>query len=187
MASRPDNQHGRYRPFRGQIDQPASTTTAPHGAPTASDQAAGPLSGLLASLHSNATGLSSAIAAAILQSVGPNRIDSAAPRRLLAAFIGRFSNPLIMILLAAAGVSAFTGDVASFGIIASIVLVSVVLDVVQEHRAENAAERLRDQVSLQATALRDGRATEVPSAAVVPGDVVLLTAGDLVPADCRLI
>jgi len=169
------------------MDQPAGITLAPQRAPTASDQAASPLSGLLASLHSAATGLSSADAAAILQTVGPNRIDTAAPRRLLAAFIGRFSNPLILVLLGAAGVSAFTGDVPSFGIIATIVLMSVVLDVVQEHRAENAAERLRNQVSLQATALRDGLPVEVPSANVVPGDVVLLTAGDLVPADCRLI
>ena len=168
------------------MDQPTSTT-APHGPPTASDQAAGPLSGLFASLHSAATGLSGADAAAILQAVGPNRIDQAAPRRLLAAFIGRFGNPLILVLLGAAGVSAFTGDIPSFGIIATIVLMSVVLDVVQEHRAENAAERLRNQVALQATALRDGRPVEVPSAAIVPGDVVLLTAGDLVPADCRLI
>ena len=169
------------------MDQPAGITIAPHGAPTASDQATGPLSDLLASLHSAATGLSGADAAAILRTVGPNRIDQAAPRRLLAAFVGRFSNPLILILLGAAGVSAFTGDVPSFGIIATIVLMSVILDVVQEHRAENAAERLRNQVSLQATALRDGRPVEVPSAGIVPGDVVLLTAGDLVPADCRLI
>jgi Mg2+-importing ATPase len=169
------------------MDQPAGITIAPHGAPTASDQAAGPLPELLAFLHSAATGLSSADAATILQTAGPNRIDPAVPRRLLAAFIGRFSNPLILILLGAAGVSAFTGDVPSFGIISTIVLMSVVLDVVQEHRAENAAERLRNQVSLQATALRDGRPVEVPSAGIVPGDVVLLTAGDLVPADCRLI
>jgi len=169
------------------MDQPAGITIVPHGAPTASDQAAGPLSDLLASLHSAVTGLSGADAAAILRTIGPNRIDQAAPRRLLAAFIGRFSNPLILILLGAAGVSAFTGDVPSFGIISTIVLMSVVLDVVQEHRAENAAERLRNQVSLQATALRDGRPVEVPSAGIVPGDVVLLTAGDLVPADCRLI
>lgn len=169
------------------MDQSAGITVAPHGAPTASDQAAGPLSDLFASLHSAATGLSGAEAAAILQTAGPNRIDQAAPRRLLAAFISRFSNPLILILLGAAGVSAFTGDVPSFGIISTIVLMSVVLDVVQEHRAENAAERLRNQVSLQATALRDGRPVEVPSAGIVPGDVVLLTAGDLVPADCRLI
>ena len=169
------------------MDQPTGITNVRHGTPTAADQAAGSLSDLFASLHSAATGLSGADAVTLLQAVGPNRIDQAAPRRLLAAFIGRFGNPLILVLLGAAGVSAFTGDVPSFAIIATIVLVSVVLDVVQEHRAENAAERLRNQVALQATALRDGRPVEVPSAGIVPGDVVLLTAGDLVPADCRLI
>jgi Cation transporter/ATPase, N-terminus len=95
-------------------------------------------------------GLSASDAAAILKTVGPNRIDSAAPKRLLADFIGRFSNPLVLVLLFAAAVSAFTGDVPSFVIITVIVLMSVILDVVQEHQAENAAERLREQVSLSA-------------------------------------
>ena len=123
----------------------------------------------------------------MLRAVGPNRFDTAAPRRVLAALIGRFRNPLVLVLLGAAAVSAFTGDVPSFVIITVIVLVSVLLDVVQEHRAENAAERLRNQVALTATALRDGQAVEVPSAEIVPGDIVLLAAGDLVPADSRLI
>ena len=91
-----------------------------------------------------------------------------------------------MILLFAAAVSAFTGDVASFVIIAAIVLMSVILDVTQERQAQNAAERLREQVSLSATALRDGKPVDVPAAEIVPGDVVLLAAGDLVPADSRL-
>src|SRR5574337_356380 len=86
-----------------------------------------------------------------------------------------------------AAAAAFTGDVPSFVVIAIIVSMSIVLDVVQEHRAENAAERLRAQVSLSATVFRDGRAVQVPAVDIVPGDVVLLVAGDLVPADCRLI
>ena len=94
---------------------------------------------------------------------------------------------MVLILLFAAGVSAFTGDVPSFLIIAVIVLMSVILDVTQERQAQNAAERLREQVSLSAKALRDGRPADVPAAEIVPGDVVLLAAGDLVPADSRLI
>src|SRR5208283_4384212 len=101
-------------------------------------------------------------------SVGPNRIDSAKPKRLLADFLGRFRNPLVLILLGAAAVSAFTGDVPSFVIITVIVLGSVILDLAQERRAENAAERLRDQVSLSAKALRDGKPIEIPAAEVVP-------------------
>ncbi len=90
-------------------------------------------------------------------------------------------------MLFAAAVSALTGDVASFGVIATIVLISVVLDVTQERQAQNAAERLREQVSLSVTAVRDGAPIEIPAAELVPGDVVLLAAGDLVPADSRLL
>ena len=62
---------------------------------------------------------------------------------------------------------------------------SVILDVVQEHRAEIAAERLREQVSLSARALRDGQPVDIPAVEIVPGDIVLLAAADLVPADFR--
>ena len=151
------------------------------------DLAVLPLAEFLQFLHSTDTGLSTSDAGAILNAVGPNRIETTKRRRLLAAFIERFSNPLVLILLFAAAVSAFTGDVPSFVIIAAIVLMSVILDVTQEHQAQNAAERLREQVSLSAKALRDGKPVEIPAVEIVPGDVVLLAAGDLVPADCRLI
>ncbi len=152
-----------------------------------SDMALRPLADLLRSLRSSGAGLSRRDAAEILRTAGPNQVGTAVPKRLLAAFAGRFRNPLVLVLLGAAAVSAFTGDVPSFAIITLIVLMSVVLDVVQEHRAENAAERLRNQVALTARALRDGQAVDVPSAGIVPGDIVLLTAGDLVPADSRLV
>jgi len=138
-------------------------------------------------LHSTESGLSASDAAAILKTVGPNRIDSTKPKSLLTAVIKRLSNPLVSILLFAAAVSAFTGDVPSFAIITVIVLMSVILDVTQERQAENAADRLREQVSLSAKALRDGQPVDIPSAEIVPGDIVLLAAGDLVPADSRLI
>ena len=152
-------------------------------APGISDLAAVPLPDLLQRLHSTEAGLSTSEAAAILETVGPNRIETARHKTLLADFIGRFRNPLVFILLFAAAVSAFTGDVPSFVIIATIVLMSVILDVMQERQAQNAAERLREQVSLSAKALRDGKPVDVPAAQIVPGDVVLLAAGDLVPAD----
>ncbi|HLN11469.1 MAG TPA: cation-transporting P-type ATPase, partial [Xanthobacteraceae bacterium] len=156
-------------------------------APETSDLAVLPLPDLMQMLHSADTGLSASNAAAILKTVGPNRIESAKPKGLLTAFIERFGNPLVLILLFAAAVSAFTGDVPSFVVIAVIVLMSVILDVTQERQAENAAERLREQVALSAKALRDGQPVDVPVAEIVPGDIVLLAAGDLVPADCRLI
>jgi len=155
--------------------------------PEISDLAVVPLADLFQRLHSTDAGLSASDAAAILETVGPNQIDTAKHKSLLADLVGRFSNPLVLILLFAAAVSAFTGDVPSFVIIATIVLMSVILDVTQERQAQNAADRLRQQVSLSAKALRDGKPVDVPATQIVPGDVVILAAGDLVPADARLI
>ena len=163
------------------------SVTPDAAAPETSDLAVLPLAELLQFLHSTDTGLSTPDAGSILNTVGPNRIELTKQRRLLVAFIGRFKNPLVLILLFAAAVSAFTGDVPSFAIITAIVLMSVILDVVQEHQAQNAAERLREQVSVSVRALRDRIAVDIPAVEVVPGDVIFLAAGDLVPADSRLI
>ena len=146
-----------------------------------------PLPDLLQSLHSTATGLRASDAAAALKAVGPNRIESVRRKTLLLALIERFSNPLVLILLFAAAISAATGDVPSFAIITVIVLMSLLLDVTHERQALNAAASLRQQVALSAKVLRDGTPIDVPATDIVPGDVVLLAAGDLVPADCRLI
>jgi P-type Mg2+ transporter len=160
---------------------------APAPPVTGASAATLPLAALLASLNSSQTGLSAAEATARLRTYGPNVIATHGPTGLLIAFLRRFRNPLVLILIAAAGVSALTGDVPSFVIITIIVLMSVVLDVVQEHRAENAAEALRQQVALSAKALRDQQPLDVPASTLVPGDVILLAAGDLIPADSRLI
>src|SRR5208337_3481844 len=119
-----------------------------HAGPEISDLAVVPLADLFERLHSTDAGLSASDAAAILETVGPNQIDTAKKKSLLSDFIERFSNPLVLILLFAAAVSAFTGDVPSFVIIATIVLMSVILDVAQERQARDAADRLRQQVSL---------------------------------------
>ncbi len=146
-----------------------------------------PLPDLFQMLNSSGIGLSTSDATAILKRVGPNKIETAKRKHLLVAFVGRFGNPLVLILMVAAAVSAFTGDIPSFVIITTIVLMSVTLDVVQEHQAENAAERLREQVSPSTNVLRDGQPVDLSAAEIVPGDIVLLAAGDLVPADSRLI
>ena len=154
--------------------------------PSTQDVAAVPLADLLTRLHCTANGFAAKEAAAVLDIVGPNHIDAAPRKHLAVTLVERLTNPLVMILLFAAAVSAFTGDVASFVIITVIVLMSVVLDLTQEYQAQNAAARLRDQVAPTATVLRDGGAVEIAAADVVPGDIVLLAAGDLVPADARL-
>jgi Mg2+-importing ATPase len=138
---------------------------------------------LLAVLGSSLGGLTAAEAASRLGVAGPNVLRPQHERALLLQFLGRFKNPLVLLLLAASAVSAATGDVASFVIILVVVLLSATLDFFQEHRAGKAAERLRQSVAVRATALRGGAEAEVPVADLVPGDVVLLSAGALVPAD----
>ena len=98
-------------------------------------------------------------------------------------FLAHFKNPLVLILLAASMVSALSGELTNFIIISAIVLLSVTLDFVQEYRANAAAEKLRQSVMLHATVVRDGRTLELPMEQIVPGDLVLLAAGDLAPAD----
>ena len=102
-------------------------------------------------------------------------------------FLLHFKNPLVLVLLVASGISALTGDASGALVIGLIVLMSVTLDFVQSYRAGQAADRLALQVAVTATALRDGLPCELPVARLVPGDVVLLSAGNLVPADARVL
>src|SRR5206468_881260 len=83
------------------------------------------------------------------------------------------------------GISALTGELTSAVIIITMALLSVMLDSVQEHRAGQAAERLRQSVAVRVSAVRDGKPADIPVRDLVPGDVVLLAAGDLIPADGR--
>ena len=105
---------------------------------------------------------------------------------LLLQFLTKFRNQLVIILLVASVISAFIGDVTSFIIITIIVLKSVTLDFIQEFRAGQAVERLRQSVKVHVQALRDGKSQEIPLPSLVPGDIVLLSAGDMVPGDGRI-
>ncbi len=122
-----------------------------------------------------------------LRQFGPNRLQPALQRTVLLQFLAHFRNPLVLVLLAACGISALTGDVSGALIIGLIVLMSVSLDFVQSWRAGQAAERLALQVAVLATVLRDGQPCELAVAQLVPGDVVLLAAGSLVPADGQVL
>jgi Mg2+-importing ATPase len=141
----------------------------------------------LARLGTSATGLDTATARSRIAEYGPNDAAAEKHRSLALQFLARFRNPLIAILLAASALSAATGDVPSFVIIAAIVLLSITFDFVQETRAQSAVAALRRSVAVQATVRRDGRPVSLPIDQLVPGDIVELIAGDLVPADCRLI
>ena len=140
-----------------------------------------------ADLAASATGLSGAAAKASLARFGPNLFRQKRERSLLLQYLTRFKNPLVLVLLAASAVSAFTGELTNFLIITCIVVLSVTLDFVQEYRANAAAEKLRQSVSIRAIVIRDGKPLEVAVTEVVPGDVLLLSAGDLIPADGRVL
>ncbi|MDO8449544.1 MAG: magnesium-translocating P-type ATPase [Rhodoferax sp.] len=132
-------------------------------------------------------GLTSAEAAERLKQCGPNRLQPATQRAVLWQFLAHFKNPLVLVLLAASGISALTGDVTGALIIGAIVVMSVTLDFVQAYRAGRAAEQLALKVAVTATVLRDGHPRELPVTELVPGDVVMLSAGNLVPADARVL
>ena len=142
-----------------------------------------PLAEPQAELATDAAGLSSAEARSRLAKFGPNLFRDHQERSLFLQFLSRFKNPLVILLLAASAISAFTGEMTNFVIITVMVLFSVTLDFVQEHRAGKAAESLRHSVSVRARVIRDGKPSEVPVTEVVPGDLAVLSAGDMVPAD----
>ena len=104
-----------------------------------------------------------------------------------AQFLHFCTNPLVLILLVASAISALLGQAIDSAIIAAMVVLSIVLNFFQAYRSGRAVEALRNQVAPSATALRDGRWLEIPRREVVPGDLVRLSAGDLVPADGRLL
>jgi Mg2+-importing ATPase len=132
-------------------------------------------------------GLTWAEAARRLDEYGPNDPAPKKQRSQLTELLLQFANPLVAILLFASIVSVFVGELVNAGIICVIVSLSVAVNFFQTFRSQAAAERLRAVVAPTATALRDGVFREVPRISIVPGDVVRLCAGDLVPADARLL
>jgi P-type Mg2+ transporter len=132
-------------------------------------------------------GLSAAEAERRFGEFGPNEPVPARIAGPIVQFLRFCTNPLVLILLVASAISTFLGQVVDAVIIAMMVVLSVVLNFIQAYRSERAVQRLRDQVAPTATVRRDGNWIELPRRQIVPGDVVRLSAGDLVPADARLI
>ncbi len=132
-------------------------------------------------------GLGQAEAARRLTDHGPNELQAPLHISPWSILLGQFKNVLVAILLLATALSLFLGHGIEAIAIAVIVLLSVVLGFVQEYRAERAMEALRQMAAPTATAIRDGEEIELPARDLVPGDVVLLRAGDRVSADGRLI
>ncbi|NEJ23374.1 magnesium-translocating P-type ATPase [Rhizobium leguminosarum] len=142
---------------------------------------------LLKKLKSQLSGLTSAEAALRLQRYGANTVDAGSGSSAFRTLLKQFLSPLVLILIFAAGVAASVGELHDALIIGCIVLASSLLGFTQEYRASRAVESLRKSVSLSATVLRDGTARAVPAEAIVPGDIINLSAGSLVPADAVIL
>jgi Mg2+-importing ATPase len=142
-----------------------------------------PLDSLLTALHSTPDGLSTAEARQRLEQFGPNLLEAREKATALGLFLNQFGSPIILILLFATGVSAVLKDWVDALVILAIVLGSALLSFVREYNANTAAEKLRAQVTIKAIVLRNGQPRTIPAEEVVPGDMVLLSAGSLVPAD----
>lgn len=142
---------------------------------------------LLAYLDTSSSGLVSDEAENRLKTFGRNELAKRKKRTAVVDFIFHFRSPLIIILLFAGVISGFFGEIINAVIIFSIVLLSVILDFFQESKAKRAAEILKEKVTTTATVLRDSAKKEVKLSEIVPGDIIYLSAGDIVPADARVV
>jgi Ca2+-transporting ATPase len=138
-------------------------------------------------LETTAEGLGTTAADERRQEVGPNEITGDRGRSPLRIFLAQFSSALIWVLIVAATLSFVIGHVVDAVLIGIILLLNGVFGFVQEYRAERSLEALREMATPEVTVRRAGTEQEIASTALVPGDVVLLEQGDVVPADARLV
>lgn len=141
----------------------------------------------MAAFDTPTAGLDEADVALRRQHYGPNALMAAKKRGPLMRFAAQFNNVLIYVLLAAVAVTLVLGHWIDAGVIAGVVLINGIVGFIQEGRAEQALEEIRNLLSPEARILRAGRRVTVPAAELVPGDIVFLSTGDRVPADLRLV
>ena len=141
----------------------------------------------MSQLLTGGQGLSSREAKERLKQYGENVIQESGRKQWWQVFLEQFKDLLVIILIVAAGISMVTGDPGSAGVIFAVLLLNAVLGTVQHQRAEKSLDSLKSLSSPEARVRRDGRQMDIPSSEVVPGDILLLEAGDLVAADARLI
>jgi P-type Mg2+ transporter len=142
---------------------------------------------VLRELESRPGGLSQAEADSRLKQYGLNEIAREKRQSALMRLVSNVKNPLVLLLTALGVLSFLTGDLRATAVIFVMVVLGVVLRFFQEMRADNAAEKLKAMVSNTATLVRDGKEAEVPLKMLVPGDIIRLAAGDMVPADVRVL
>lgn len=141
----------------------------------------------LSELDAAPSGLSTREAAVRLGRYGPNALETEAPPSIWRRFFRQFNNVLLYVLLAAAALTAGLGQWVDTAVILTVVVINALVGFVQEGRAEQAMRALRSMLRLQALAQRNGRTVEIDAAELVPGDIIILQAGDRVPADSRIL
>lgn len=169
------------------LERPSVGEASGWALPSADEILTLPVEELLLRLKSSMNGLPSEEVERRIEAFGYNELVRRKKRAVIIDFLSHFKSPLIIILLAAGLISGFFGEIVNTAIIFAIVMLSVVLDFYQESKAERAAEMLKQRVATTATVLRDGAKREVKLAEIVPGDIIYLSAGDIVPADARVI
>ena len=142
---------------------------------------------VLATLRTSTEGLDAPEAARRLTKNGPNQLPPAPRTHPVLRFLAQFNNVLIYFLLAAAAAAAFLGHFVDAGVIAGVVVINAIVGFVQEGRAEQALNAIRDMIAPHATVLRSGKRHKIDAREIVAGDVVVVEAGDKTPADLRLI
>lgn len=132
-------------------------------------------------------GLSSDLAAKRLEENGPNKIESKKKKSLGKKIAEQIIDPMVILLIVASIVSAFTGDKIECAIIIAIVIINAIMSIIQEGRAEDSVEALQKMSSPEASVIRDGKKIKVKAEELVVGDIVVIETGDIVPADMRLL
>ncbi|MFW6676585.1 cation-translocating P-type ATPase [Lacrimispora sp. AGF001] len=142
---------------------------------------------ILKELHTQKEGLSSGKASALLQEKGENVLEEGKKKSTIEVFVEQFKDLLVVILIAAAVISMLSGNVESTIVIMAVIILNAVLGTVQHEKAQKSLASLKSLSSPNARVMRDGKKTEVASREVVPGDILMLEAGDMVVADGRIL
>ena len=142
---------------------------------------------LLSRLGSSTNGLSAEQSERILKEVGPNTVAAGGRKSIVMDILHRCKNPLVIQLLVMCALFYWTDDPGDASIVGAMVVLSVILSYVQETRSSRAVEKLQKMVKTTVTVVRDGKETDIQLEEVVPGDVVVLAAGSLIPADLRIL
>ena len=144
-----------------------------------------PLLEIAEKLHTSPTGIDDETASERLRKHGKNQIEDKKKKTIVQMILSQLSDFMILILIAAAVISGFIGDLTDTIIILAIIIINAVVGFIQEYRAEKAMEALNNMVANHARILRKGKKIDLPASDIVPGDVVVLEAGNVIPADIR--